>query len=484
MSLIRRFALTWLAAFAIAACGETLEPDDSGEGGDSSDTDSDSDSDPDPDSDVDIDADADSDTDDYWDTETGSKHVPTLDEICEQAPILGPEAAQVIAASNTFGANLMRQVSQHMGDDNITLSPVSLHTVWSMLYNGTAGATADEVHDTLALEALDADSLNDGYLETLLALRQQDPTVTLDMANSMWIRDWFAGDVLPEYISMAETYYLAPVEIMDFSLPTAADTINQWVYDNTGGNIDDLIADPIGQLVVMYLVNAVYFESPWTYRFDPADTSTSTFLTSAGDESEVEMMYTHACLPYYQNGEIDMVQLPYGNGIYAMSLILPAGDADIAEVVDSFGWSDWHEWQSGAYIAEVDLWLPRFEVAFDSNMEGVEGTLVDVMKELGIHSAFGQEGYPVPDLSQLASPSGGLFVSNTRQKTFVQVTEAGTEAASASMVEISIVIDGDSDMPPEREIRFDRPFLFAIHDRCNGSIIFLGQITDPPLVAG
>jgi len=429
---------------------------------------------PDSDSDVDIDTEYDTDTD----TEPG---IPSLEEVCAAAPSLGGEALAVIDAQNAFGAAFFEEIGARVEGGNFALSPVSMHTVWSMLYNGAEAETAAQIHEVFALGGLDVDALNDGYAELLGALDAQDPGATLAMANSIWIADWFEGYVEPAFIDANATHYGALVDTLDFTSPDAADVMNAWVRDHTGGRIDDLVGSPIDPLVVMYLINAVFFESPWSYRFEPGDTIEAPFLAGDGGETTVQMMRASFCLPFYQDADIQLVQLPYGNGIYAMSVILPREGVELADVVDSLEGESLTDWTESAFIADVSLGLPRFELEFDA-IGGQSAELIEAFKAMGVHSAFGEDGWPVPDLTGI-SDDWPLYVSDVKHKTFVQVTEEGTEAAAASLIEVSTVVDGDADGPPHYDFTVDRPFLFAIHDRCSGSVLFLGQVTDPPPVS-
>jgi serpin B len=71
------------------------------------------------------------------------------------------------------------------------------------------------------------------------------------------------------------------------------------------------------------------------------------------------------------------------------------------------------------------------------------------------------------------SPLGAdLFITNVKQKTFIDVNEKGTEAAAATSVEMGV-----TSAPPS--FRADRPFLVAIRERHSGTILFVGLIGDP-----
>ena len=57
----------------------------------------------------------------------------------------------------------------------------------------------------------------------------------------------------------------------------------------------------------------------------------------------------------------------------------------------------------------------------------------------------------------------------------IDVDEKGTEAAAATAVGMRV-----TSMPAEPvTMRVDRPFLFALRDVPTGTILFLGQVTDP-----
>jgi hypothetical protein len=70
-----------------------------------------------------------------------------------------------------------------------------------------------------------------------------------------------------------------------------------------------------------------------------------------------------------------------------------------------------------------------------------------------------------------------VFISEARQKIFVEVNEEGTEAAAATIMSLSEGIERNP-----FEMIVDRPFLFVIHhsDRQgSGSILFMGVVFDP-----
>jgi serpin B len=61
------------------------------------------------------------------------------------------------------------------------------------------------------------------------------------------------------------------------------------------------------------------------------------------------------------------------------------------------------------------------------------------------------------------------------QKTFAEINEEGTEAAAATYVEIGIISPGPTTYP-KIEFHVNRPFLFLIHEKSTGAILFGGKI--------
>ena len=59
-------------------------------------------------------------------------------------------------------------------------------------------------------------------------------------------------------------------------------------------------------------------------------------------------------------------------------------------------------------------------------------------------------------------------------KAFVDVNEAGTEAAAATGVAV-----GQSSAPPPATFNADHPFVFLIRENRTGSILFMGRVANP-----
>jgi serpin B len=106
------------------------------------------------------------------------------------------------------------------------------------------------------------------------------------------------------------------------------------------------------------------------------------------------------------------------------------------------------------------LSLPRFALEYDAFLN-------EALDAMGMGVAFG----PAADFTRLSPIGDRLGIDFVRQKTFIEVDEAGTRAAAVTAVGIGL----------ESFIGLvvDRPFVFALRERLSGTILFIGLVEDP-----
>ncbi len=68
------------------------------------------------------------------------------------------------------------------------------------------------------------------------------------------------------------------------------------------------------------------------------------------------------------------------------------------------------------------------------------------------------------------------FIGKVLQKTWMEVNEEGTEAVSATEVDI---LGRSAVMDPPFTMTVDRPFIFVIRDNRTGAPLFLGTVVSP-----
>ncbi len=379
-----------------------------------------------------------------------------------QPPKHSQNNLSLIESSNQFGFKLFTEVIAKSDGGNVFISPLSVSMALGMTYKGSAGTTQEAMKTTLGFEGFSDQQINQGYRTLIDYLTLLDPKVKIEIANSIWYRKDL--DVLQEFIDLNKTFFDAVVSALNFNDPGAADTINAWVNGKTHGKIDSIVDKPIDPTLVMFLINATYFKGDWTYQFDKSKTASGTFHTPAGDKT-VSMMKLHGDkLPYLATDKFQAVDLPYGNGSFAMAIFVPKERHNIDELVSMLTPDNWATWSAGFVREEGDVSLPRFELEYNASLK-------KVLIALGMAIAFSDSQ---ADFSRIHS-DGGLSISDVKHKTYVKVDEEGTEAAAVTSVGIQFT----SLAPPYFIFRVDRPFVIVLHDKKSKALLFMGKITDP-----
>ncbi|RZB84935.1 Serpin domain containing protein [Asbolus verrucosus] len=117
------------------------------------------------------------------------------------------------------------------------------------------------------------------------------------------------------------------------------------------------------------------------------------------------------------------------------------------------------------YEELIDVGIPKFKI--ESKI-----CFKQILQNLGVHKAFDEKE---ADLSGIAGDKGDLVIDDVVQKTFVDVSEEGVEAAAATFAPVCVPLSGIIGEIP----RFiaDHPFIFYI--KIKGVIAFAGRVTDP-----
>ena len=97
-------------------------------------------------------------------------------------------------------------------------------------------------------------------------------------------------------------------------------------------------------------------------------------------------------------------------------------------------------------------------------------SLADTFTAMGMKLAFTRSA----DFSGMDG-TRWLYITGVYHKSYVDVSEKGTEAAAAT----GIVFGKRNSPIPQEPVVIDRPFWFGIRDRVTGGILFLGRVVQP-----
>lgn len=382
---------------------------------------------------------------------------PLLDALPRQ---LSPAESRLIDASNQFSFDLFREATRRLpADSNAFLSPFSASMALGMALNGAGGLTFDSMRVALRAGEAPLSDLNSAYRDLLQLYTTLDRTTELVVANGVWVDQGFP--VRPEFLATVRTWFAAEATTLDLQGPDALGAINGWVKERTRNRIPKLL-EKIDADEIAFLVNAVYFKGRWRIPFDPKRTSPREFRSARGESQSVPTMWLEDQIRYAQRDGFQAADLLYGNGAYAMTILLPEVGSTPGAVLATLTPASWRELDAAFHEAKIVLTLPKF--TFDYRR-----SLVDDLKAMGMRIAFdaGQaDFYGIADVRPER-----LYLTQVLQKAFVEVNEEGTEAAATTAVGVGV-----TSAPPSMTV--DRPFLFVIRERLTGNILFIGQVNE------
>ena len=370
---------------------------------------------------------------------------------------------QLVESDNSFGLKLFKEIAKTQVDTNIFISPLSIAMALSMTYNGSAGTTEEAMRNTLEFGNMSFQDINESFKSLIQLLTNLDPKVKFQIANSIWYRLGFS--VEQDFLDVNKTYFDAEVRDLDFSSPTAPDIINAWVDENTNGKIKEII-DRINPLVVMYLINAIYFKGTWTYEFDKDLTTDDIFTKTDSSQVPCRMMNQEGNFSYLENTDFQAVDLPYGDGKFSMTILLPKPGKSIDEFIAEITTENWIQWTNAFTENAGKLYMPKFKLEYEIKLN-------KSLSNMGMGIAF---DIRQADFSRI-NPNEDLFISEVKHKTFVEVDEEGTEAAAVTSVEISLTMTD----PTGFIMVVNRPFVFIIRENHSNTILFMGKVVEPVL---
>ena len=394
--------------------------------------------------------------------ENGNANWSVNEEVDESFLILSDAQHEMVNNNNSFAFSLYNKT---MGMNSRVVSPLSVTYLMSMLANGADGETQQQILATLgwAGEGIQQPSLQDinDYSRMLIEKTTRlDKAVTVEIANYVAVNKEFKLN--SKFQKSVERDYKAGVESLNFTSPSTLKHINDWCNDRTHGMIPSIINE-VDPDAVSYLMNAIYFNGTWKDKFSKEETKQEMFRGYTRDIQYVDMMHRHGEYFYADGDGYSAVSIPYGNGAFRMTVILPSEGSFLRDVMASMDGGKFQALQRSMEKCNVDLKIPRFTTEVDLPLN-------DIISALGAPLIFSSQA----DFSQFAR--GDFYVSKMFQKAKIEVSEEGTKAAA-----VTAAIMMMSAVRPEKKrnvvFHADSPFAYIISENSTGSIYFMGQYT-------
>ncbi len=367
-----------------------------------------------------------------------------------------------LVSTGNFEIDIFRQSYLDSTKPNTVISPFSIKLAMSMATEGANGYTLEELQDILQVTVGSKDAF-----KTLLEDINSNEDITINIANSVWSKQGY--QFKQTYIDLLTNYYQAEARELDFDEPSSKDVINAWVDRKTEGKIKKIV-DSIDKTHLMFLINAIYFNADWKEQFKEEFTQVRPFTLEDGTKVNIDTMHMSSELKYYESNDFQAVELPYGKeSRFVMRVYLPREDKELRDFVSELRVDNLTAWDGKFDSKSVNLALPKFKIEYDMSLK-------ETLQKLGIKDAF----LPgIADFGEMVPISSKeIYIGDVKHKTYIDVSERGTEAAAVTSVEMAV-----TSMPLEEEKIYemvvDRPFLFTIEDTQNDLYLFMGTILNP-----
>ena len=410
-------------------------------------------------------------------------------------------------AYNQSGQELFRTLASEPG--NVVLSPLSIGTAMAMAMAGARGETEAEMRQVLR-HTLYGKAINEANAQTLAALLAggapscpegfklsgrlcetpapadkdapcphdanrdgalcvtdaRAPKATLRIANALMLVNPSAT-VADAYRDAIRTQFGAEI------FPGAdLATVNNWVKEKTEGKIPTIL-DKLNPQDSHVLLNAVYFNAPWTQAFAKNATRDREFHLTATDAAEVPTMSQSAAFAIEKGDGYQAIRLPYAHDGLSMIVVRPDDIDGIGKVIAGFDGAKSDALMQSLIKAPkrtVVLSMPKFKFAFAAD-------LIAPFKALGMNKVFDPAQSDLSGMTGVPREKAQSSIDQIAHRAVIDVAEEGTEAAAAT----AVVVTTRTMAPGHQPERFvvDRPFMFLIADDKTGAILFAGRVSDP-----
>jgi len=371
-----------------------------------------------------------------------------------------PFTAEFTSGLNRYGFDVIADL---YSDANIAVSPASLELALLMSAMGASDTTKEEMISALRMTGLTDEELRSSAAQLMWRINQNG----METCNSLWLQDGYGFS--KNYLDICSQDFMSDLFTVDFvnNADGTEKDINNWAETKTHGRIKDVLSGELSERTRMVLVNALFFLGDWAVPFKANDTYDSRFF-GAKYANEVPFMHAEIQIRYYETDSFQLIILPFRgkkgtNGTFAMSFILPKTGFEPEDVAGELSASGFEKAVSGSTETTVRISLPKFRFDY-------QASLVETMRRLGMNEAF---TFDARFGNMLENDRDDLYIEDIVHKTYIRVDEKGAEAAAATVV-IMNAKSAPYEDPQAVIFNADHPFLFAIYDMTDGTVLFTG----------
>ena len=381
--------------------------------------------------------------------------------------------ADVVAACDDLGAQLLGHLMAEAPGTNILVCPLGLALALALVADGATDATTQGYDKLLGVSGQERDQTWSAVQTALnrndRSLDGFDPgkppeTPLVHVANHVVVVDRKDLTVSQTYLDTVLRWFSAQIEKVP--LGDLADNLSKWADKNTAGLIKKTGVQVTGDTALV-LQNALLFAARWSRPFEAEGTAEDTFTRADGSTTQTKFMHGTRTVPYargrdwaavrlgYQGGELD------GQGL-AMDVVLPnqgTSPADLPPATWAQASAALDQAAAGSDQNEVKIVLPKLDLTSGPT------ELLEMLKALGL------------DTSSLDGIALGLSISQVVQQVRLLVDEEGTVAAA--LTEVGLTAGAAPDQSKPIDFVVDHPYVLRLRDLATGTTLVQAAIMGP-----
>lgn len=352
----------------------------------------------------------------------------------QQISMLSKSERQTLIELNEQTFDIFKELSNTAPNENTLLSPLSLIGSVAMYINTLPNSA------TIPPFFSDGNNLtntNSICHKINSVLTNSDSLIIFHAAQSLWLSE--DCNISQNTLDSIGDIFNAPIIKCDLSSETTMNRINKWGMENTNGMIPMFLSSPLQESVTRFSANALFFQGMWTTGFNPAYNKDDHFYSTPTSYQNITFMsHISEQFEYYESPELQAVRLPYGNGNYGMTILLPRVPKDINDMINDLTITHVDSIRKNMVLSKLNLYMPRFECS----------TNVIAPKTLSNHIRIQQDAT-------------------------IKVDENGTIIAVITSTDDLSETPKPSDT---KQMKINHPFLFMVDEKKSGSILLIGKI--------
>lgn len=412
---------------------------------------------------------------DYGDPESENSYITDFCNQCCTTYSHGNEKCGLALNSHKFAFELMRSLTKYSAiPDNIVISPFSVMNILMLLSLGSSGETQYQIRQALQFP-LYFKPLHDHLLMKCALMRYDG--VSLKASNAVFF-EWDKATSEKSFVELASHYYNVSVRGVAFRAdPSQAwMSVADFIRETSNGFLDQAMYQNALSSELVF-VNTIYFNGTWKFEVPTDGMKQITFYRDFRSGGSVGMVEAFEVTGLFSTGvimdrreygdKIRVVELPYSDDQFSMYIFKSEEGRlsmnFIEEVIKGMTIGEIKENMMETDM--VTLTIPKFSITYQTDIS-------EALVNMGVKRLFSKSRSKGPELDKMFSKSD-VSADRLLHTAKITVTEAGTEAAAASLA----VISRGFYVP--MKITFSHPFVFVIYDSCNNLIMFQGRVVDP-----